>query len=120
MRMNTKTGVPNIKTFIKNIDWQLLLFLLLVLQVKLAVKVVGIIVIYLLQWNFRFGFKIKNSRLPVFYPAIILLAIVALMVNGDFLNPRYDVVFVTGIGFWSLCILAVHQIKLFIEKNDTE
>jgi hypothetical protein len=26
----------------------------------------------------------------------------------------------TGIGFWVLCILAMHQVKLFVENNDTE
>ena len=112
--MNTKTGVPAIKNFLDKIDWQLLLFLLLFLQVKLAVKVTGILLIYLLQWNFRFGFKIKNSRLPLFYPAIIAIAFIGLLLNGNFTNFRYDVVFVTGICFWVLSILAIHQLKLFV------
>jgi hypothetical protein len=25
-----------------------------------------------------------------------------------------------GIGFWLICILAIHQVKLFVERNDTE
>jgi hypothetical protein len=118
--MNTKTGVPTIKFFLNKIDWQLLLFLLLFLQVKLAVKVAGVLLIYLLQWNFRFGFKIKNSRLPVFYPAIIAIALIGLLLNGSFTNFRYDVVFITGISFWILCILAIHQLKLFVDRNDTK
>jgi hypothetical protein len=116
--MNTKTGVPAIKIFLNKIDWQLLLFLLLFLQVKLAVKVAGIIIIYLLQWNFRFGFKIKNSRLPLFYPAIVAIGFIGLLLNGNFTNFRYDVVFIAGICFWVMCILAIHQLKLFVDGND--
>src|SRR5580698_11315493 len=105
--MNTKTGVPAIKIFLNKIDWQLLLFLLLFLQVKVVVKVAGILLICLLQWNFRFGFKIKNSRLPLFYPAIIVIAFIGFLLNGNFTNLRYDIVFTTGICFWVLCILAI-------------
>ncbi|HEY4877272.1 MAG TPA: hypothetical protein VIH86_16965, partial [Puia sp.] len=118
--INTKTGVPAIKIFLNKIDWQLLLFLLLFLQVKLAVKVAAIIIIYVLQWNFRFGLKIKNSRLPLFYPAIIAIAFIGLLINGNFTNFKYDVVFITGIGFWILCILAIHQLKLFVHRNDAQ
>ncbi|HEX4375319.1 MAG TPA: hypothetical protein VHZ50_18585 [Puia sp.] len=118
--MNTKAGVPAIKNLLNKIDWQLLLFLLLFLQVKLAVKVAGIVIIYLMQWNFRFGFKIKNSRLPLFYPVIIAIAFVGLLLNANFTNFRYDVVFVTGICFWVLCILAIHQLKLFVDRNDAQ
>ncbi len=118
--MNTKISVPSIKAFLNKIDWQLLLFLLLVLQVKLAGKVAGILLIYLLHWNFRFDFKIKNSRLPLFYPAIIVIAFIGFLLNKSFSNFNYDVEFITGITFWILCIFAIHQVKLFIERNDTE
>jgi hypothetical protein len=118
--MNTKTGVLAIQNFLNKIDWQLLLFLLLFLQVKLAVKVAGVVIIYLMQWNFRFGFKIKSSRLPLFYPAINGIAFIGLLLNGSFTNSRYDIVFITGICFWVLCILAIHQLKLFVDRNDAQ
>jgi len=101
-------------------DWKLLLFLLLFLNVKLAVKVPAIALIYLLQFDFKFGFKLKNSRLPLFYPLIIILALVGFVINGNYFNTNYNLVFVTGIGFWLICILAIHQVKLSVEKNDTE
>jgi len=108
------------KKLLAQVDWQLLLFLLLFLNVKLAVKIPAIIIIYLLQFNFRFGFSFKNSRLPLFYPLIIIIAFAGLLVNGIHHQPDYIVVFFTGIVFWLLCILAVHQVKLAVERNSIE
>src|ERR1700748_2913548 len=118
--MKFKTEFPGLKDFIKKTDWQLLLFLLLFLQVKLVFKIAGIIIIYLLQWNTRFGFKTKGSRLPLFYPVIIIIAFAGLLLNKNFSLFNHDVAFVTGISFWILCILAIHQVKLFVDRNDYE
>src|SRR5476649_1610072 len=102
----------NLKKAINYVDWKLLLFLLLFLNIKLAVKIPAIIIIYLLQFNFKFGFSFKNSRLPLFYVLIILIAFIGLVINKNYVTPHYLMVFFTGIGFWLLCLLAVHQVKL--------
>lgn len=101
-------------------DWKLLLFLLLFLNVKIAVKIPAIALIYLLNFDFKFGFKFKESRLPLFYPLIIVIAIIGFLINGHYAGPNYNLVFLTGILFWVLCILAVHQIKLAVERNDAK
>ncbi|NNU34508.1 hypothetical protein HK413_11020 [Mucilaginibacter sp. S1162] len=98
-------------------DWKLLLFLVLFLDVKLAVKVVALAAIYLLNFNFKFGFRLKGSRLPLFYPLIIVLAVIGYLLNGRYTNLNYNLVFITGIGFWLVSILAIHQIKLTVERN---
>ncbi len=110
----------NFKKIINYADWKLLLFLLLFLDVKLAVKIPAIIIIYLLQFNFRFGFSLKNSRLPLFYLLVIAIAAINLIITGSYKQPNYLPVFLMGICFWLLCILAIHQIKLFVEHNDSE
>ncbi|MGN6339369.1 MAG: hypothetical protein ACTHML_00245 [Ginsengibacter sp.] len=104
------------KTF-KTIDWRLLLFLVLFLNVKLVVKLVAVFLIYLLQFNFRFYFKIRNSRLPVFYLVVIGIAIFNWVLTAGFTNINYTIAFLTGIFFWTLCILAMHQLKLSVEQN---
>jgi hypothetical protein len=105
---------------LKNLaDWKLLLFLILFLDVKMAVKIGAVILIYLLQTNFRFDFRIKNSRLPVFYLLTIAIAIANWLIGRNY-SFNYDLVLLTGIGFWLLCILAMHQVKLSVEQNDTE
>ncbi len=103
---------------LSTVDWQLLAFLLLFLNVKLVVKVIAIIVVYVLRSNFKFGFHIKNSRLPLFYPMVIGIALFNWMISGLLTNVNYSLAILTGILFWVLCILAVHQVKLAVEKND--
>ncbi|MBC7399353.1 MAG: hypothetical protein H7289_05355 [Mucilaginibacter sp.] len=114
----TQTPIAfNFKKLKSSTDWKLLLFLVLFLDVKLAVKVVAICLIYLLNLDFKFGFKLKGSRLPLFYPLIIVLAIVSYLLNGRYTNLNYNLVFITGIGFWLVSVLAIHQIKLAVERN---
>lgn len=110
----------NLKKLAASIDWKLLAFLTLFLDVKLVVKVFAIVLIYLLQFDLKFGFKLKNPRLPLFYPLMIGIAILNGFIYQSYFNIKYDVVFVTGIGFWLLCILAIHQVKLSVEKNNPE
>jgi hypothetical protein len=106
---------------LKNLaDWKLLLFLVLFLNVKLAVKIPAIALIYLLQFDFKFGFSLKNSRLPLFYLLAIAIAVLNWVISMNYLNFNYNLVLLTGVGFWVLCILAMHQVKLFVENNDTE
>ncbi|MGF7081339.1 hypothetical protein [Mucilaginibacter sp. UYCu711] len=107
----------NLKKLKGSADWKLLLFLVLFLDVKLAVKLFAIALIYLLNFDFKFGFKLKGARLTLFYPLIILLAIIGYLLNGRYTNLNYNLVFITVLGFWLMCILAIHQIKLAIERN---
>jgi len=101
------------------LNWKLLLFLLLFLNVKLAIKIPAIVIVYLLQADFKFKFGFRNSRLPLFYPLIIVLALAAFVVNKSYLNHNYLWVLLTGAGFWLLCILAIHQIKLSVDNSET-
>ena len=115
--MPNKIYFTKIQQAFKSIDWRLLLFLVLFLNVKLVVKVVAIAMIYLLQFNFKFGFHWRNSRLPLFYLFAITIGIVNWFLLAGFSDRNYTVAFFTGIFFWILCILAIHQIKLFVEQN---
>ena len=102
------------------VDWKLLVFLILFLNIKLEIKFIAILFIYLFQFDFKFGFKLKNSRLPLFYLFIIPIACIAFIVNKSYLYPKYMPEFITGISFWVLSILAIHQIKLIVEKIEAE
>jgi len=104
----------------KKIHWPLLVFLVLFLNVKLVVKLLAILIIYCLQPDFRFGFNKKNLRLPLFYPLMIVLAIVNAILLGQFVQANYLVVLLFGIGFWAACILAVHQLKGIVESTDAD
>jgi len=118
--MNPVRAFLNKFIFTRNIHWGLLVFLLLFLDVKLVVKLAAILFIYALQPNFRFGFSFKNPRLPLFYFFVICLAVVNTFLYRHFFQLNYLLVLTFGIGFWMACILAVHQIKLIVEKTDAQ
>src|ERR1700733_4592719 len=100
--MFNSTADFNFKKTINRVDWKLLLFLLLFLDVKLVVKIAAVVIIYLLRFNFKFGFSFKNSRLPLFYVLIMLIPFISMVINRNYTNPDYLLVFITGIGFWLL------------------
>jgi hypothetical protein len=108
------------KKLAANVDWKLLLFMLLFLNIKLPVKIAALVLIYLLQFNFKFNFSFKNPRLPLFYLLIIPIAFIGLLVNQSYQAHNYMPVFFTGIVFWLIALLAIHQVKLMVERIDTE
>jgi hypothetical protein len=110
----------NLKNWKHQIEWKLLVLLLLFLNVKLAIKIPAIVILYLLEPNFKFGFSFKNSRLPLFYLLIIAIAFLGALINNSFQDQNYYFVFSIGILFWGLCILALHQVKLSVEKNSIQ
>lgn len=115
--MLNKTYFATIRQAFKSIDWKFLLFLILFLNVKLIVKVAAIVLIYLLQFNFKFGFRWRNSRLPLFYLIAVAIGILNWFLLVGFKDKNYSAAFLTGLFFWTLCILAIHQTKLFAERN---
>jgi hypothetical protein len=84
----------------------------------MAIKVVAIFLIFFFRFNFQFGFRLKNSRLPLFYLIVIGIGILNWAISNSFTNLNYGLVVLTGISFWVLCILAIHQIKLSVEQNE--
>ena len=116
--VSKKTAVLQIRTRINTIDWRLLVFLLLFLNVKLVVKLAAIILIYALRPGFKFGFSRRDTRLPLFYPAIMAIAAIDWMIGGSYFNLNYNLVFLSGLFFWLFCILAIHQVKMAVERND--
>jgi hypothetical protein len=112
-----KTHLAKSKQTVTAIDWKLLVFLLLFLNVKLVVKIVAIILIYILQADFKFGFRLRNSRLPLFYLFIIGIGVLDYFIIPGAKSVNDSIVVITGISFWLLCILAIHQVKLSIELH---
>lgn len=110
----------DLKKLRQSVNWPLLGFLVLFLNVKTPVKIVAIVLIYILHPDFRFGFKWKNSRLPLFYPIIMGIALLALLINADYRHPNYILLFCLGISCWPLALLAMHQMKRAVEHTDAE
>ena len=117
--MISKSFSANLRKSFESIDWKILIFLLLFLNVKLAVKLAAIVLICIFNFNFKFGFRFRNSRLPVFYTIIIGIGIFNLLITSGFTNAHYNFAFLTGIIFWLASIIALHQVKLSVERHDS-
>ncbi len=115
-----KKYFANIQRTFKAIDWMLLAFLVLFLNVKLVVKLAAIILIYLSRFNFQFGFRMQHSRLPLFYPIVILIGLLNWLILRGFSDIPYSIACIAGIGLWILCLLAMHQVKSFVEKTSIQ
>lgn len=115
--MTVRQAISSFKNLQPLVEWRLLAFLVLFLDVKLAVKGVALVLVYFSQPNFRFGFKTHGSRLPLFYPAVIVIIVFNFLAWQNF-SANYSFVVVSGLLFWTACILAVHQVKLFVDRTD--
>lgn len=118
--MISKAASSGIKRYLAALDWKLLLFLLLFCHVKLLLKIAAVILIYVLRPDFNFGLRLRKSRLPLFYIAMIGIAVINLFGTGLYRDTHYDMAFALGCGYWLLCLLAMHQVKLAVEKNEPE
>lgn len=99
----------------KNVDWLLLMFLLLFTnQAVFSVKILGLIFIYLFRFNFKFNFKAKQS--PRFYIYIILLALVNYAVFIRDYSIGYTSAFIVGNLFWLFSLMAFHQVRLSLDR----
>ncbi len=116
MLMNTSQGVHLIKKTAYQIEWKLLIFLILFMDVKLAVKAVALILTYILQPDFRFGFRMRDSRLPLFYLLIIGIALLNFILFPN-VSGNYGLVLISGILIWLTCILVIHQLRLFVDRT---
>lgn len=108
----------SLKNFFRSLDWQLLLFLMLFLDVKIVCKLIAILVIYALRPNARFGLRGKASRLPLFYVGMIGIALVDWLLYGLYADSNYTITLICGILGWMLCLLAIHQVKLSVERSN--
>src|SRR5580693_8136751 len=95
----------NLAKIFNNANIQLLIFLIFFLNVKFIVKVVAIVFIIVSSRNFKFGFSLKNSRLPLFYLFIILLEFIKYLLVIRNYSLDYSLVFCMGILQWVLCLL---------------
>ena len=103
----------------RDINLPLLIFLILFLNVKFIFKLLALVFMILYSRNLKLGLSWKKSRLPQFYLAIILIELVKYVLFTRNFTLAYSLVFCLGILQWSISLLALHHIKLFIEKDDS-
>jgi hypothetical protein len=101
----------------QQVDWKLFIFLSLLLDVKLWIKIFALLFIYSFRFNFKFGLRWKKSRLPLFYIMVMGIAVLDWLLYGLYSNLSYGLVLLNGLFFWIFCLLAIHQLKLSVERS---
>jgi hypothetical protein len=118
--MNKSGLIKRFISFTQQIEWKLLLFLILFINLKLGIKISAIVLIYLLQFNFRFGLRFRRPRIPMFYIIMIGIVVLNRILNGHYDVYNENIAFLIGLSFWVLSLLAVHQLKLIVDRSSAQ
>lgn len=99
-----------------SVDWSLLLFLVGVLNVKLYIKIAGILFGVVVHWGKRIPRDVFRKSYLWFYAAMLLLAVFNLFLSP--LSLTGLLAFCLGGCYWLLALLAAFHIYLFVRQDD--
>lgn len=104
--------------YARKINWVLLVFLLLVLNVKLVVKVAAILLIAIFQYR-NISFKnIIRQRSLYFYFAMIGIAGINFLLQGGYHSVNQVAATSLGIGLWMMAAAACFFIYQLVQKEE--
>ncbi len=118
--MDFKIFFTVIRQKAKATDWLLLAFLVLLLNVKLVVKAAAILLMLVFRFNRRTGLRLKQPRLPLFYPVMMGIGLLSAVAGGHLTGLNYLMVLAVGLFSWLFCFIAIHQLKTTVERTDPE
>lgn len=108
-----------LKEKLTEINWPLLVFLLLVLNVKLIVKLAAILIICFIN---RKSISIRDffrQRYLFFYFGVIGIGLINLLLQYKAISTTYLATAVIGLSFWMMCAVITYQMYLLVQKVDT-
>lgn len=93
----------DIKQWAQKVDWPLLFFLVLVLNVKLIIKAACILLFVFIKRKELQKKEYRRQSFIWFYISLILISTVNLFVSINTISLSYFILFLAGTGFWLLC-----------------
>ena len=111
--------IKYIKERAGSISWPLLIFLLLVLNVKLLLKVAAILIICVVN---RSSISVKNffrQRHLFFYFGVICIGLINLLLQYKSISKAYIGTTAIGLAFWIMSAVIAYQLYVIIQKEDT-
>lgn len=115
-----KTALRRTQQFFLQTNWSLLVFLLLVMNVKMVVKLAALLVFLLLNRKLLFDKNIFRQRFIWFYAGVIGLVLLNILLQYSGLSVNYLVAAATGIAFWLMCIAASSIISWYVKQTSAE
>lgn len=107
------------KNYLRGLDWPLLIFLLLLLNVKFYIKAVAIIFAIILHRRTVFSIG-RLAPEQKFYGVMIALALLNLLLSFTSLSMPSLLAFCLGSAYWLLAMMAAWHIRLFVEQGEPE
>ncbi|MES2329011.1 MAG: hypothetical protein V4539_05365 [Bacteroidota bacterium] len=98
--------IVNIQRTYRKIDWQLLLFLVLVLDVKLFVKLAALLLLTVINRRRISVQGVFKQRYLWFYFGMIVIGFINVLLQYKYLTLFYVLVATLGTLFWILCAVA--------------
>jgi len=118
--MNIAAQISSLKKKAGSINWLLLLALLLVLNVKLPLKVAGVLLmLWLNRKDLRIGRFFKQPYL-FFYFSMIGIGLVNLVLQYRSLTTPYFMTAAVGLSFWLMSALIAYNLYCLSKKEDGE
>jgi len=105
--------------YFRKVNWMLLSFLVLIINVKTPVKVFALIIFISLNRKFLFDKINLTQRFIWFYFGMIIITMINLFLNISSLSTNYLVAVAVGITFWLMCAAAAYLNIFFVLKTDT-
>ena len=114
------TNRTDIKQWEKKVDWPLLLFLVLVLNVKLIIKAACILLFLFFKRKELLRKEYWKQSFIWFYISLILISTINLLLSPDTFSINYFILFLAGTGFWLLCTGASLINSQFTQSTSVE
>jgi hypothetical protein len=106
--------------YFRQINWTLLLFLLLMLNVKLVIKVIAILFILITNYKSITRINLRRQRLIFFYAAIIFIACINLLLQIRQTTLNYSLAALFGLSIWIIAAVAGFFVFTIIQKDTGE
>jgi hypothetical protein len=113
------TKTINLRHWLQAIDWQVLVFLLLFLNVKMVVKITAVVLLLFLNKKMLLDKSIYRQKIILFYFSMIAIGAVNFLINISSFSANYFIASAIGIFFWLLCIIAAFFSSWFVKTIDT-
>lgn len=110
--------IYKLKEKARQINWPLLVFLLLVLNVKLVVKVAAVIIISIVNWKLISVKDFFRQRYLFFYFGLACIGLINLLLQYKNVNATYLFAVALGVSFWMMCAVIAYQLYKIVQKEE--
>jgi len=115
-----KQFIHTLKEKAGQVNWTLLIFLLLVLNVKLVIKVAAVILICIINRKKTQPGDFFKQRYLFFYFGMIAIGLINLVLQIKQVNTTYLMTVVLGAGFWMMSAVIAYQLYTMVQHETKE